>query len=61
MRLMSTEQEQMLKKLVELAEGDVRLVEEAMASAPADADGAPDMEHVIEHILTHLPRIAAHA
>jgi hypothetical protein len=56
MRLMSAEQEQMLQKLVDLAEGDIRLVEEAMALASVDEDNAPIMEDVIEYILKNLHR-----
>ena len=55
MRLMTAEQEQMLQKLTDLADGDIRLVEEAMASAPTDEDGAPILDKVIEYILKNTP------
>lgn len=54
MRIMTAAQEALLSKLVDLAEGDTRLVEDALSAAPLDDDGTPDLERVLEYIFTHV-------
>lgn len=56
MRIMSLEQEKLLAELVNLAEGDIQLVEEALVSSKPDGSGHITVETVIDYILENTPR-----
>jgi hypothetical protein len=54
MRMMSEDQEKLLRMLVDLADGDVELVREALIDAPSPELGVEQpVDSVIKYILEH--------
>ncbi|GAB9236815.1 hypothetical protein [Bradyrhizobium diazoefficiens] len=50
---------ELFDRLVEIANGDARLVEAAIQASATDPNGEADLKDVVQYILSHLPESQA--
>lgn len=53
--LVTMKSSELFDQLVEIADGDVRLVEDAVRNCASGPSGEADLKDVVQYILDHLP------
>jgi hypothetical protein len=57
--LITMKSSELFDRLLQLANGDVRLVEDGIAASARGPDGEADLKDVVDYILAHLPEPVA--
>jgi hypothetical protein len=57
--LITMKSSELFDKLLEIANGDVRLVEEAISASAQGSDGEADLKEIVDYILAHSRELVA--